>query len=219
VKDVVRKSEPVTKEGLVKLFTNTRIIWFLILVLFLAIPHRMNDNLLVIYLMDMGAKESQAGKAWTVATLSTVPVLACMGYLVRRYNEFGLFVIAGFMYSLRWILYSIADEPSTLVFLQVLHSLSFPVLFVSAITYLTRIVPDELRATGQTMFAAIFGGIAGIIGSSVGGWLYDTYSPQAVYFSGSLLAFIGASAALFTLIVMRRDRQLNVTHTRKHDVS
>ncbi|WP_332694331.1 MFS transporter [Halalkalibacter lacteus] len=219
VKDVVRKSEPVTKEGLVKLFTNTRIIWFLILVLFLAIPHRMNDSLLAIYLMDMGAKESQVGTAWMVATLSTVPVLACMGYLVRRYNEFGLFVIAGFMYSLRWILYSMASEPNTLVFLQILHSLTFPVFFVSAITYLTRIVPDELRATGQTMFAAIFGGIAGIIGSSTGGFLYDFFSPQTVYLSGGILSLIGASTALFTYIVMRKDRQMNVKPTRKQGVS
>ncbi|MDT8860796.1 MFS transporter [Alkalihalobacillus sp. MEB130] len=218
VSDVENKVEPVTKEKVLHLFTNTKVIWFLFLVLLIAIPHRMNDSLLAIYLADLGAKESHIGRAWTVATLCTVPVLTGMAYLIRRFNEFALFVIAGFMYSLRWILYSFATEPITLIIFQIMHSLTFPVVFVSAITYLVRIIPDELRATGQTMFAAIFGGVAGIIGSSVGGWIYDFYSPQAAYYSGSMLALIGALASFLTYLSLVKDRRSKVGKSRKHEV-
>jgi PPP family 3-phenylpropionic acid transporter len=201
LRDTAKSAVPVTKQALLLLFRNRSFLWFLFLVLVIAIPHRMNDGLLGIYLSQIGASESQVGIAWMIATLSSVPAFALMGILLRRFYSMHLFVISGFIYALRWALYSLADDPATLILLQFIHCVTFPVFFVSAIDYLTtKLVPDELRSTGQATFTAVLGGVAGFAGSAGGGWIMDELSPQIAYGTGSILALVGSALALITMI-------------------
>ncbi|ULL16105.1 MFS transporter [Paenibacillus sp. H1-7] len=188
----------VNLSNLGKLFVKPKLLWFLLLVLMVGIPHRMNDSMLAIYLHRLGATDTQLGMAWLVATFSTVPVFMFISKIMRKWNELGILVIAAFAYSLRWMIYSFAESPGVLIAAQLLHSLTFPLFLVSSIQYLSSIVPAELRASGQAAFAVTFGGLGGIIGSSTGGYAMAQLGPQPTYLAGSLLALAGAAAIIAT---------------------
>jgi PPP family 3-phenylpropionic acid transporter len=113
-------------------------------------------------------------------------------------------MVAAFFYALRWFIYSVADSPNVLIFAQLFHSVTFPIFLISSIHYLTKIVPIQLRATGQAAFAATFAGAGGIIGSAGGGWIMEDFGPRVLYGSGSILALSGAAAALFTYLYLIR---------------
>jgi len=203
MKDTKATAKPINLPELGKLFSQPRFIWFLFLLLIVAIPHRMNDSMLALFLSDLGASESQLGTAWLVATISTVPTLFFVGKLIKKWNEFSVFIIAAFMYTGRWIIYSLAESPNVLIVSQALHSITFPLFLVASIQYLSTIVPRHMRATGLATFAVTFGGIGGIIGSAGGGYVIEYYGPNAAYGIGSLFALIGAIAALITYWVNR----------------
>jgi len=204
VRDTKASTTPVNFKALRKVMTQPKLLWFLFLILLLAIPNRMNDSMLGIYLSDLHATETQLGFAWLVATLCTAVALLFVGNLLKKWNELVIFIFAGFMYVIRWVIYSQADNPYVLVAAQALHSLTFPLLLVASLQYILKIVPAELKATGQAAFAVTFGGLGMIIGSSVGGHIFEQFGPQTAYGAGSVLALIGTIAAVLTYVKERK---------------
>lgn len=195
---------PVDLKALGRLFKQPRLLWLLLLILLVGIPHRMNDSLLALYLEELHATESQLGMAWFVATISTVPALFFAGKLIRRWNELGILAVAAALYGIRWAVYSLADSAAVLIAAQALHSVTFPLFLVAAIQYLAALVPGELRATGQAAFAVTFGGIGGLIGNAGGGYAIERLGAAAAYGFGSVLALVGAAAIVATYWYNRR---------------
>jgi PPP family 3-phenylpropionic acid transporter len=200
------KATPVTVDfkALAVLFRQPRLLWFLFTILLVAIPHKMNDTVLALYLAQLGAPASQLGTAWLVATLSSVPAMMVMGTMIRRWNELGILVIAAAGYAVRWAVYGMTDNPTMLVAAQALHIITFPLMLIASIQYLSGLVPSELRATGQAAFAVTFSGLGGIIGSAGGGYAFGRIGASYTYGIGSMLALLGAIAILATYIVNRR---------------
>jgi PPP family 3-phenylpropionic acid transporter len=213
LRDTKAASAPVTLSALKKMFTQPKLLWFLMLVLIIAIPHRMNDSMLAIFLNQLGASESHLGMAWLIATLSTVPALIFAGKLIKKWNELGIFVVATLFYTIRWIVYSQAESPFVLVLAQLFHSLTFPLFLVASLQYIINIVPAELRATGQAAFSVTFGGLGGIIGSAGGGYVFELFGPYTAYVTGSVLTILGAIAATATYVVDRRNHNQGVFKT------
>ena len=202
--DAKAAATPVNLLALGKLFTQKKLLWFLLLVLLVGIPHRMNDSMFSIYLKILGGSESQLGLAWLLATISTIPALIYVGKLIQRWNELGIFFVAAVIYAIRWIIYSLAEAPSILIAFQLLNSLTFPLFLVACVQYMITIVPPELRATGLGAFAVTLGGLGGIIGNAGGGYVIENLGAPTAYTIGAVLAALGAIGAIGTNIYNTR---------------
>ncbi|HZG86032.1 MFS transporter [Paenibacillus sp.] len=196
-----------------RLFTKRKLLWCLLLALIIGIPHKMNDGMLAIHLQGLGGTDTQLGMAWLAATFSTVPAFFFISRLIAKWNELGILFVAATAYAVRWLLYSQADRPELLIAAQVLHSLTFPLFFVASIQYLSRVVPTELRASGQSLFAVTFSGLGGIIGSSGGGFAIERIGVQWTYLSGAFLAFLGAVAVFVIYVAEKRKDGGAMSHT------
>ncbi|MNR37841.1 hypothetical protein D3C85_1558960 [compost metagenome] len=93
-----------------------------------------------------------------------------------------------------------------LVAIQLLQTFTFPIFYSAAIQYLYQIVPEEWRATGQTVLAIIFFGISGIVASYLGGWFYQTFGGQQLYFGVSVMSFSGFVFSLVLLAGYRKQK-------------
>ncbi|MFA9557039.1 MFS transporter [Evansella sp. AB-rgal1] len=200
----VESKEPITISSVKKLMGNKKYIWMLFISFLLLITHKMNDSLFSIYLSELGAREAEIGRAWMVATFSSVPAFALTGYLIKRCPEIILISMAGFLYALRWFLYGYWDEPVVLIYLQMMQGVTFPILFVSAFSYVTKLIPKELLGTGQLLFIASTMGLGGLFGSAGGGWYMEHFSPQATYYLGSFITLGGAMLATATIFIVQR---------------
>ena len=63
--------------------------------------------------------------------------------------------------------------------------------------YLYRMVPPEMQATGHMVFMGITFGVTSIIGSSIGGVIFDVYSGTVLYLSMAGCALIGTIGFIF----------------------
>jgi PPP family 3-phenylpropionic acid transporter len=195
---------PVDLKALGRLFTQPRLLWLLLIVLVVGIPHRMNDTMLSLHLKELGAPESVIGIAWFAGTMSTIPAMLLLGRLLGRLNAIGVMTIAAAVYAVRWFIYGATDSTAVLIAAQVLHGATFPLFFLGTIHYMTTIVPAELRATGQSAFAVTFAGIGGLVGNAAGGYAIQLFGAGAAYGIGGLLALAGAGALVGTYIWNRR---------------
>lgn len=176
-----------------QLITRRDIITFLLITTLLSLTNRANDAFMSIYIKSLGGDESTVGLAWTVAPLSEVPVFALGGMLLARYSELTLLTIAAGLFTLRWTLFSLISTPGLIVAVQLIHGLTFGLFFMCAVSYMSKAVPERLRSSGQGLLSSFFGGIAGITGSTLGGYLISGWDTVTLYFvcaAISLIAFV-----------------------------
>ena len=196
VRDAPPAAQPASFVQLRKLIGQKEIIFFLILIAVLNTANKVNDAFMGIFIRDIGGTEADVGLAWTVGPLSEVPVFALSYYFLMRFNELTLLALAAGIYALRWFLFSITSSPELISVIQIMHGLSFGLFYVSAVSYISKVVPQNLRASGQGLMSTFAGGVAGITGSLLGGFVMDAYGARYLYTICSMLALLAVGAFL-----------------------
>lgn len=173
---------------------------FFLLVLIAATPHRTNDSFLGVYVQSLGGTTGDVGQAWFLAAVSEVAFFAVSAKLLARWSELRLIMLASALYAIRYVLCAIAPSAEWVVYLQLTQGITFVLFYTATIQYLYKIIPEEWQATGQTVLAVLFFGISGIIGSLVGGWLFQQGGGAALYWA---MGICSAAAFVYCLILAR----------------
>lgn len=182
--------------GFFKLIRKPQIVVFFLLVLVLSIAHRMNEGFLAIIMRQMGANESMIGTAWMISSASEIPILYLLGKYGHRFKELPLLAFAGVTYALRFWLLSIATAPEWIVLIQAMHSITFGVFFSTALRYLSVIIPDEYRSSGQAIYAVVWTGFAGILAGTVGGFVIEQHGKELFFQAGMTFSLLAAAGFL-----------------------
>ncbi|MCZ8517143.1 MFS transporter [Paenibacillus filicis] len=192
--------KPVTLKSLRSFLSYGETLWFLVLIFITAVPQRINDTYLGVYIRQLGGGSELVGQAWFLAAGSEILVFALSFWWLRRGKELMIISFAGAFYVIRFFLSAWITDPQVLVLLQLLQTFTFPVFYTAAIQYLYRIVPEEWRATGQTVLALLFFGVSGIVASYLGGWLFEALGGRSLYLLISGMSFAGL---LFSFVLQR----------------
>lgn len=189
--DVKVESDPVQLKDVKQIITNKPFIIFLGIILFIAISHRANDSYIGLYIAQLGGSEGLIGLAWFVGVASEALIFALAGKWFRKYHTLVFIIFAGVIYTVRWFIYSVIDDPAYIIALQFLHGITFGVFYLAAFNYITRLIPKLLQSTGHLVFFAVFFGVSGIVGSLVGGALIDSYGGGTLYLVMGFFSLVG----------------------------
>ena len=183
-------------KGLWNVLRQKEVLWFFAGVFCLALPYRMNEAFLTLTLKSMGASEGLIGWSLLAAALSEIPVFFLLSRFGERFKELPLLAPAALMFALRFFLMSIADHPGTVIAVQTLPSVTFGIYYVTAVRYITRIIPDEFRATGLALFTIVWSSAAGLVSGTFGGVLYEQTGRTTFYFIAAGLALVACAGFL-----------------------
>ncbi|KON70627.1 MFS transporter [Peribacillus butanolivorans] len=198
--DAPVSGKPVTLKSLKHFFSNKETLLFLLLVFICAVPARMNDTFLGVYIRELGGSAKLVGLTWFLAAGSEIVVFALSFWWLRKGKEIIIISFAAAFFFIRYFVSAWITDPHLLAYLQVMQILTFPIFYSAAIQYLYRIVPVEWRATGQTVLALLFFGVSGIIASYIGGAIYGAFGGKTLYLFISSISFIGM---VFALVLYR----------------
>jgi len=119
------------------------------------------------YLSELGANGNQIGFAFTIATVTELPVFFFGDILVKHFKPYGLFLISLVLIGLRSVLFGIVNTVFWALVIQGIGGMFFPAMWSGGVAYAYEHAPHGLKSTAQGVFgAASFG-----IGSAVGGLL------------------------------------------------
>jgi len=82
---------------------------------------------------------------------------------------------------LRWFWVSQATGLPQIYASQTLHGIMVVGLMTGQSLCLARLLPPGRQASGMAVASILNGGVAGILGSSIAGWIWQTWSLRAVY--------------------------------------
>ncbi|WP_046231632.1 MFS transporter [Paenibacillus algorifonticola] len=203
--EVPAATKPMALRDIKRFFTRRQTLYFLGLVLFLAIPHRMNDSYIGIYMKSLGGDVQLIGQAWTVMTIIEFVFFAICHYFIKKGHELKVIAAAAGFYTLRFLFSALTTDPVALLWLQLLQGVSFVLFYTAAIQYLYAIIPEEWKATGQTILAVLFFGVSSIVAATLGGWVMDMYGGAALYYGMAAWAFAGLLLSL--LVWKKREKE------------
>ncbi|MGN7760666.1 MFS transporter [Paenibacillus sp. 22594] len=186
--------EPLKHGGLKQILLQKEVLWFFGSVFVLAIGYRMNEAFLTLSLKAMNAGDEIIGWSLLASALSEIPVFFVLSKYGDRFKELPLLAFASLMFAARFLFMSLANEPGAVIAIQAMHSISFGIYYVTAVRYITRIIPDHLRATGMAIFTVVWSSAAGLLSGTFGGFIYEDAGRTVFYvvaMSFSLLAFVG----------------------------
>ncbi len=126
-----------------------------------------------LYLTDLGGTVQVVGTAAVLAALSEVPVMVAGRWLIARFSSRTILVVAVMMYCLRLGLYSLPPALGWVVWVQVLHGVSFGLYLMASVTLVHERAGRERAATAQGLLTSASQGVGAITGVLIGGILLD----------------------------------------------
>jgi PPP family 3-phenylpropionic acid transporter len=131
---------------------------------------------------------------WALGGVAEVAFLWSLPVIERRLSPEALILSGATGGFVRWIVLGFAPVGWILWPLQVLHCLSFAAAHVGAMRLLYRYTPEANAGMGQTLYAALSGGVLMGASTLLSGHLYDAigargyWAMAAIVLAGGLLA-------------------------------
>jgi PPP family 3-phenylpropionic acid transporter len=153
-----------------------------------------------IYLDEMGVADNLKGYFWAIAVASETGMMLVVGRLIRRIGLKWTLTLSILGCTLRLLAFSFPLGPPAITAVQLLHALTFTTFTVSTITLVSRLTPPELRASGQTLWFALTGGLGAAAGAQLAGMATGAVGLLAMF---RLFAGVAAVALVAALLFVR----------------
>jgi PPP family 3-phenylpropionic acid transporter len=132
---------------------------------------------------DRGLPSRVTGLGLSAGVLAEVAVLFAFPVLLRRSTLGALLALSCAANAARWLLVSRAHSAAALVALQLFHGLGFGAWWGSSVEAMRRVVPFDMRATGQALFSALVFGGGNAVGYALSGAGYQRFGSASPLFA------------------------------------
>jgi PPP family 3-phenylpropionic acid transporter len=161
--------------------------------------HALHDAFAVIRWNAAGISPATVSMLWSEAVAAEVLVFLILGpFIIDRIGTAGAATLAALAGSTRWVVMSQATDVAALSLVQPLHGFTFALLHLVCMRLIGIVVPPQLAATAQAIYA-FTAAIASAILSYVSGILYGELGA----FSFLAMAMLCASAIPFALALRK----------------
>lgn len=139
------------------------------------------------------------GVLWSLGVVAEVLLFFVSGRAVKLFSPVGLILLGAGAAVLRWSGTALDPGIVGLIFLQLLHGLTFGATHLGVIHHISRTVPAHLHNTAQALYGSVAGGVIVAAATASAGPLYQTYGAHAFMAMG-LMGLIAAACTLSLLI-------------------
>ena len=195
------------KKGLRLVFAQVRVIAFFVAIFFLSMAMSIVDNFLFWFLSELCASELLLGLSLFVMAASEIPLFTLAGRMITRFGHAFVLCFVFACYVLRFVAYSVLSDPWWVLPIELLHGVTFALMWSCSVSYAKKIAPPNLEATMQGLLNGVYWGFGRGIGSIVGGQLYSHYGARWTFrVSAVVCATCGCAYALAELCTRREEK-------------
>jgi PPP family 3-phenylpropionic acid transporter len=137
---------------------------------------------------SVNGSRGQLGTIYAIKAVSEIPFFFFSKRLLKRFRPLFLIAVSAVFISIQYYLYSVVETPAQILIMQLVHGPSFGLFMSGVVYYVYSLAPERLKATAQTLAYSLRIGVSGLIGSSLGGLIIDTYGVKALFRWGAVMA-------------------------------
>ena len=167
------------------------------------------ENLVFLFFKDsLGASNVTMGFSVVVTVIFEIPMFAYSSWLLEIFGQNNLLIVASIAYCIRVVGYTAAPNGVWVLLVEPLHGITYASSKMSTVDFVSDVAPDHLQATAQGILSSL-SAIGKLIGTSIGGYIEESYGSDILYRGSAVLMLIFLIAFLFTLILSRSTRNLS----------
>jgi MFS transporter, PPP family, 3-phenylpropionic acid transporter len=148
-------------------------------------------------IVQLGGGPSDVALSAGLSAAAEIPSMAAMGWIVSRIGLRGVFTLSALIYAVCFASWAVLEVPALIIATRVFTGMAFAGVVVGVVLTIATLLPTDLQATGQSLFQTTAFGLAAIVSNVIGGFLYSTVEPAAVFGLGAILAVAAAVLGWF----------------------
>lgn len=195
----------------------TRFLVFIFICQFVAFP----GHMLQIKLMrDMGASSLVATLSLALAAISEMIIFLYARQITGRIRLMPLLALIPACLTLRWGIIFSTSSILAIVLSNILHMITFGLLFLCGVLLVNREIPRQLKSSGQTLYALVFNHLSVLLGNlAASGFLAVLTSGDLPLTDEKALRWMFGAAAVIPLLAYAPFLSMKAEYERKHQVS
>jgi len=145
-----------------------------------------------IHLAAHGYAKTAVGLLWSLGVVAEIVAFVFMARLARRFSLRAMLLACFAAAVVRFLLmgWGVESMP-VMVFVQLLHGLTFGVYHASAIAAVNQWFPGKTQGRGQALYSSLSFGAGGLLGALISGWTWDWLGSGWTFTQGAGFALIG----------------------------
>ncbi len=133
--------------------------------------HSLSYSLQSVLMVELGADMRLVSSSYSLAALLELPVFFAAHKLLSGFGAERLMAFAAATQCVRWLLVWMSRSAEAILAISAVHFITFGVFYVAAISFINSHSPQHLKASGQTLFALVYFGMANLLSNLLGGQL------------------------------------------------
>jgi PPP family 3-phenylpropionic acid transporter len=140
---------------------------------------------------EMGASSVIVGVGLSFQGLCELPFFYFSAKIIQRLGFKGTLLLTIGATIIRLFLYSFIKNPYLAIPIEILHGLSWSLFWVVCVEFTNALVPENWRATGQSLLYAAYFGVGTIMGNFLVGSFQDSkYTISKIFAISGILVLI-----------------------------
>ncbi len=111
--------------------------------------------------------------------------------ILARLGARGMLTLAVAATGVRLLMYAAFTAPLTVLLLQLVNGLTFPMYWIAGVAYASERAPAGMQASAQGLFGAATTGVGAALGGLLGGILIAAVGGQAMYAIFGVIVLVG----------------------------
>ncbi len=158
---------------------------------------------LVLRAKDLGFRDNLVPILYMTMNVTYALLSYPAGRLADRFGKARIAFLGYLLYAALYALFAIETKMNALWILFPLQGIYLAFTDGVGTAYMATLLPGAKRATGFAIYYTVIG-LALLPASTIGGWLWDRFSPSATFIAGSLLALVAGT--IFGVTLLRGSR-------------
>lgn len=159
--DAKRASGKVVKLADLKELVKNKAYILLVLILLVLFGMGTADMYIVVdKVMAIGGTSFHVGAKWGLQSLMEIPILLVGDKLMKKYDPANLMLGASVLFGVRFIVYSLIQNPWWMIATAVFQMVTFPIIIISSKLMIDEIISEKLKSSGQMAAMSVYMGIS-----------------------------------------------------------
>jgi PPP family 3-phenylpropionic acid transporter len=174
-----------------KVLLKRPVIVFLFCAFLMLVSHGTYYGFYSIHLENLGYGKTFIGVSWALASIAEIIVMIKSDIIFKRFSTDNVLFFSFMVAVLRWLGLFFTTSPVIILFLQILHAVTYGTFHVSSILYIDSLTPDEGKTLGQAVNNAVTYGLGLMVGFFINGFLFETLGTFTLFMVSSFIALVG----------------------------
>ena len=159
--DAKRASGKVVKLADLKELVKNKAYILLVLILLVLFGMGTADMYIVVdKVMAIGGTSFHVGAKWGLQSLMEIPILLVGDKLMKKYDPANLMLGASVLFGVRFVVYSLIQNPWWMIAAAVFQMVTFPIIIISSKLMIDEIISEKLKSSGQMAAMSVYMGIS-----------------------------------------------------------